>query len=74
MERPWTASSQSDCREGIVFRGWVDDHRNTDHAWMETTAVLFHATQEIAAALKLEIKDTHEVTRVAWKDLDEIIA
>ena len=31
-----------ECREGVVYRWWVDDHRNTDDAWMETTAVHFH--------------------------------
>ena len=64
----------SECKEGVVYRGFVDDHRNTDIAWMETTAVHYHCTSEIGAGLTLEIKDTHEVTRVAWKNLDEIDA
>lgn len=64
----------NECREGIVYRGCVDDHRNTDDAWMETTAVHFHATPEIAAGLKLAVKDTDEVARVAWKDIDSIDA
>lgn len=64
----------NECREGVVYRGWVDDHRNTDDAWMETTAVLFHATPEIAAGLNLTVKDTHEVAGVAWKDMDSITA
>ena len=25
-----------------VYRGYVYDDRNTDHAWIETTCVLFH--------------------------------
>lgn len=25
-----------------VFKGYVDDPRNTDNAWMETVAVNFH--------------------------------
>lgn len=25
-----------------VYRGYVDDPRNTDNAWMETTAFNFH--------------------------------
>ena len=41
---------------------------------METTAVHFHATPEIAAGLNLTVKDTHEVAGVAWKDMDSITA
>eukprot|EP00055_Hartaetosiga_balthica_P005007 m.14003 g.14003 ORF g.14003 m.14003 type:complete len:336 (+) comp4240_c0_seq1:66-1073(+) len=26
----------------LVYQGYVDDPRNTDNAWMETTAILFH--------------------------------
>jgi 8-oxo-dGTP pyrophosphatase MutT (NUDIX family) len=59
-------------RRGVVYRGPVDDHRNTDNAWMETTAVHFHATPDVAAAMNLSIRDTHEVSRVAWMDLDEV--
>ena len=62
----------NECRYGVVYRGWVDDHRNTDDAWVETTAVLFHATPDIAADLRLGILDTHEVRRVVWKDLESI--
>jgi hypothetical protein len=25
-----------------IYRGYVDDPRNTDNAWMETVAYLFH--------------------------------
>lgn len=28
----------------IVYQGYVDDHRNTDNAWIETTCVNFHDT------------------------------
>jgi len=26
----------------VVYCGYVDDHRNTDNAWLETTCVNFH--------------------------------
>ena len=55
----------SECKEGVVYRGFVDDHRNTDIAWMETTAVHYHCTQEIGAGLTLEIKDTHTRSRAS---------
>ena len=38
----------------MVFQGYVDDPRNTDNAWMETTAYHFHCTHQIAMKLKLE--------------------
>jgi ADP-ribose pyrophosphatase len=31
-----------------IYRGYVDDPRNTDHAWMETTAKHLHLAQELA--------------------------
>ena len=33
-----------------IYKGYVDDPRNTDHAWMETVAVHFHVPDEVAAA------------------------
>ena len=59
-----------ECRVGVVYRGHVDDARNTDNAWMETTAVHFHATEEIAAELQLGVVDTGEIKGVAWYDID----
>ncbi|CAG0884451.1 unnamed protein product [Cyprideis torosa] len=38
-----------------VYRGYVDDPRNTDNAWMETVAVNFHdETGEVVGNLKFE--------------------
>ena len=58
----------------VVYRGHVDDARNTDEAWMETTAVRFHATEEIAAKLQLGVSDTDEIEGVAWYDVDGVTA
>ena len=38
----------------IVYRGYVDDPRNTDHAWIETTAVHFHMSRELASKIRLQ--------------------
>lgn len=62
----------TECRVGVVYRGFVDDHRNTDEAWIETTAVLFFAKDEVGSALELSIKDAHEVKGVQWQNIDEI--
>ena len=56
-----------------VYRGYVDDPRNTDHAWMETTAMHFHiSSPELADALKLGSGDSADVKRVTWLAMDPI--
>ena len=40
-----------------VYRGYVDDPRATDHAWMETTAFHFHCSPEIGRRLPLKAGD-----------------
>lgn len=53
-----------------VFRGYVDDLRNTDNAWMETTVNLFHDYKGIhMGMLKLHAGD--DAIGVKWVDLDE---
>tara|TARA_B110001452_G_scaffold253073_1_gene243421 strand:+ start:1282 stop:2013 length:732 start_codon:yes stop_codon:yes gene_type:complete len=61
-----------ECRRGVVYRGHVDDQRNTDDAWMETTVVHFHASDDIASAIEFGTKDTHEVKASYWVDMDSI--
>lgn len=62
----------SEGRKAVVYRGFVDDWRNTDHAWIETTAVWFHADDEVGPALELNTKDKEEIKKVAWYFLDEV--
>ena len=56
-------------KEQVVYRGYVDDPRNTDHAWMETTAFHFHCNAECAKMLKLEAGD--DAAAVRWIDIDD---
>ncbi|EPB74034.1 hydrolase, NUDIX family [Ancylostoma ceylanicum] len=37
-----------------LYRGYVDDHRNTDNAWMETTCVNFHDTTGLLDEVELQ--------------------
>ena len=37
-----------------VYRGYVDDARNTDNAWLETWAVHFHCPAELALLLSFD--------------------
>lgn len=47
-----------------VYKGYVDDPRNTDHAWMETVACNFHDdTGEIFGELQLQAGDDAQAVR-----------
>jgi ADP-ribose pyrophosphatase len=57
-------------KEGeLIFEGYVDDPRNTDHAWMETTATLFLLTDELGAQLPLV--SGSDAQDVKWLDIDD---
>ena len=53
-----------------VYCGYVDDPRNTDNAWMETTAVHFHCTPKQAQALHLTAGD--DAQKATWLDVDPV--
>ena len=52
----------------VVYRGYVDDPRNTDHAWMETTAYHFHCSPALASRLHLAAGD--DSAKVTWLAVD----
>ena len=60
------------CSRGKIYRGPVDDWRNTDYAWIETHAEHFHASDEVANELVLETSDPAEVSSVDWWDVEEV--
>mmetsp|Transcript_9943 Transcript_9943/g.28938 ORF Transcript_9943/g.28938 Transcript_9943/m.28938 type:complete len:1510 (+) Transcript_9943:1910-6439(+) len=51
----------------VVYQGYVDDPRNTDNAWMETTAFHFHCDAELAEKLPLRAGD--DARDVTWLDV-----
>ena len=51
-----------------VYCGYIDDPRNTDHAWTETTAFHFHCSAELGAQLQLSAGD--DARDVMWLDVD----
>ena len=61
-----------ECEVGCVYAGHVDDLRNTDHAWMVTQAYHFHATPEIAAGLRLSVKDRAEIKKSFWVEAKSV--
>ncbi|RXM90951.1 ADP-ribose pyrophosphatase, mitochondrial [Acipenser ruthenus] len=55
-----------------VYKGYVDDPRNTDNAWMETVAVNYHdASGSSVAQLPLEAGD--DAGKVAWVEIDSTL-
>lgn len=54
----------------VIYKGYVDDPRNTDNAWMETEAVNYHdETGEIMDNLTLEAGD--DAGKVKWMDISD---
>uniref|UniRef100_A0A2K5DCS9 Nudix hydrolase 9 n=1 Tax=Aotus nancymaae TaxID=37293 RepID=A0A2K5DCS9_AOTNA len=54
----------------VIYKGYVDDPRNTDNAWMETEAVNYHdETGEIMDNLTLEAGD--DAGKVRWVDIND---
>lgn len=49
-------SFKKELKEGaeMVYEGYVDDERNTDNAWMETSVYRRHISKEIASKMKLK--------------------
>ena len=51
----------------VVYKGYVDDPRNTDNAWLETVAFHFHCNPEQAQKLKLSGGDDAASAPVTWR-------
>jgi len=53
----------------LIYKGYIDDPRNTDNAWMESVCVNFlDETGELLADFKLEAGD--DAKNVRWIDID----
>lgn len=53
-----------------IYKGYVDDPRNTDNAWMETVAVNFHDEDgEFVGKLKFEAGD--DAVGIKWVEVDK---
>jgi len=52
-----------------VYKGYVDDPRNTDNSWMETVAIHFHdETGEKVG--KMQLKAGDDAKSLEWKEID----
>ncbi|KAM7541332.1 hypothetical protein Aperf_G00000026212 [Anoplocephala perfoliata] len=52
-----------------IYRGYVDDPRNTDNAWMETVAVNFHDENGTGLA-KFKLSAGDDAAAVRWVDVN----
>eukprot|EP00966_Prymnesium_polylepis_P145005 3348480-Prymnesium_polylepis.1 len=52
-----------------LYKGYVDDGRNTDNAWHETTVVHFHCARDLGALLPLSAPFTEDGFNVRWLSL-----
>ncbi len=52
----------------LIYKGYVDDLRNTDNAWIETQAVHYHCDKEIGILLTLNAGS--DAKNVKWLDID----
>merc|ERR1712176_751753 len=50
--------------DDIVYKGFVDDNRNTDNAWMETIAINFHDKDDLLDSLALTCR-----AEACWAEL-----
>lgn len=55
-----------------IYKGYVDDPRNTDNAWMETVAINFH-DEENNVVGKLALKAGDDARNVRWMDINKEI-
>ncbi|WP_373653161.1 ADP-ribose pyrophosphatase [Schlesneria sp. DSM 10557] len=55
----------------VLYSGIVDDPRNTDHAWMETTVLHQHLSPAARAGLRLRAGD--DARAVRWADVGELL-
>lgn len=52
-----------------IYKGYVDDPRNTDNAWMETVAVNFHDDDGDKVG-KFNLVAGDDAAKVKWMDID----
>ena len=56
-----------------IYRGYVNDPRNTDNAWMETVAVNFH-DESGETFDRIELTAGDDARSVRWIDIDSSLA
>ena len=52
-----------------VYNGYVDDPRNTDNAWMETSVYNFHDDHSNGSISNLQLVAGDDAKNVTWMDI-----
>lgn len=52
----------------IIYEGYVDDQRNTDNAWIETTAMHLHIDRDLSTTWNIKAGDG--VTATEWTEIN----
>ncbi|HSX28005.1 MAG TPA: NUDIX domain-containing protein [Candidatus Saccharimonadales bacterium] len=81
-EEPWEAAGRELREEAgvggveldfseavVVYDGYVDDSRNTDNAWMETTALYIHLDEEEARIITIQAGS--DAIAVEWRPVTD---
>uniref|UniRef100_A0AC34G405 Nudix hydrolase domain-containing protein n=1 Tax=Panagrolaimus sp. ES5 TaxID=591445 RepID=A0AC34G405_9BILA len=55
----------------VLYKGYVDDHRNTDNSWMETVVFNFHDSDGVMEKASLKAGD--DAKNVKWANVDDDI-
>jgi hypothetical protein len=53
-----------------VYRGYVDDERNTDNAWVETTVVLIRIKRRLSLRMKAELDRKRVSGEAEWSEFE----
>lgn len=64
-----TGSDLNMANAELVYKGYVDDPRNTDNAWIETVAKHLHLNEELAAEIKLNAGS--DADKAQWMPITE---
>ena len=56
----------------LVYKGYVDDRRNTDNAWMETTVMCWHI-REVEAGDQQSLKAGSDAKSTGWYAVDQAL-
>jgi hypothetical protein len=51
-----------------IYEGYVDDPRNTDHAWMETVAKNFHDDKGVTYDLGFKLEGGDDAAHAKWQE------
>jgi ADP-ribose pyrophosphatase len=55
---------------GRAYRGYVDEGRNTDNSWMETTGYHWHIPSQQTSVYNIRLSSGDDATEVRWLNVN----